>query len=163
MDLVPNLQTFAFIQMVENLFRNNRLSETEEEDTLLLLFHETDELLNCTFNYPNTVSIWNPYDENESAQETVNRRKNVMRHLDVAFHKLYRKLIDAFKQVNGIFREISPGIQNVYIYSLPSVKELVELYIKKSVKLQKSLYRDTYPEPDQPQPQPSFHVEQNIS
>lgn len=149
---MQNLQTLAFIQMMENLFRNIRLSETEEEDNLLALFHETDELLNYTFNHTNTVSIWNPHDENESPQETVNRRKKVMRHLDVAFHKLYRKLMDAFKQVNEIFRQISPGIQNVYIYSLPSVKKLVELYIEKSGELQKSLYK-------LPPIPTSFHVE----
>ena len=140
-----NLQTLAFIQTMENLFHDVRLSETEEEDLLLSIFHEIRELLDYTFNYPNIVLAWN-LDDEETSEETIIRRKKVMKHLDVAFHKLYRKLMHAFKPIHRVFRQIAPGISDVYVYSLPSVEKQVELYIEKSVALKKSLYHDYFPE-----------------
>ena len=120
-----NLQTLAFIQTIENLLHNVRISETEEEDELLSYFREINELLNQTFFV----------DTNEVAE-----RSHIIKNLDVSFHKLYRKLMVAFQIVQEIFLQISPGIQLVNAYSLPSVKDLVGLYVNKSMTLQKSLY-----------------------
>lgn len=120
-----NLQTLAFIQTIENLLHDVRISETEEEDELLSYFREINELLNQTFFV----------DTNEVAE-----RSHIIKNLDVSFHKLYRKLMVAFQIVQDIFLQISPGIQLVNAYSLPSVKDLVGLYANKSMTLQKSLY-----------------------
>jgi hypothetical protein len=142
MDPIPNLQTLGLIQTIENLFHDVRYSESAEEDVLLSYYHKIQELLNHTFNLPNMVLVWN-LDDEETVQETITRRKKVMRRLDVSFHKLYRKLMEAFQKVVVTYQEISPGIDKVFVYSLPSVKILVESYIKKSVKLQKSLYYES--------------------
>ena len=142
---MANLQTQAFIQTMENLFHDVRDSETEEEDLFLSIFNEMRELLEYTFNYPNIVLAWN-LDEEETSEETTTRRKKVMKHLDVAFHNLYRKLIEAFKPIRHVFRQIAPGISDVYVYALPSVEKLVELYIEKSVVLKTALYKDYFPE-----------------
>jgi hypothetical protein len=136
MSAIFNLQTLAFIQTTENLLRDLRISETEEEDIFRSYYHEIHGLLNHTFHHKQIVAFWN------EETLTIAERKILIRNLDVSFHKLYRKLLAAFQKVQDVFLQIFPGIQKVYIHSLPSVKDLVELYVNTTRTLQKSLSED---------------------
>ena len=133
-----SLQTLAFIQVAENLLNNNniRIPDSEEESVFLTHYHETHELLENILHNPEIVLFWN------ITLEKIKMRKILLRNLDLYFHKRYMEIMKSFQKVRELFLQIAPGTQKVDVYSLPSIKDLVELYVKKTGTLQKSLYRD---------------------
>lgn len=138
-----NLQTLAYIQTIDNLLQRLREPRSEEEIALLSEFKATSKLLNKTFHISYLVVFWNT---TESSAELVVRRKNLIKSLDILFHKHYKKLNASFKKLREIYIEIAPGITEILrVYSIPAVQDLVELYAKKSEMFQKCLYRNELP------------------
>ena len=138
-----NLQTLAYIQTIDTLFRNLREPETEEENVLLSDFKGITELLNKTFSISYIILLWNT---TRISEELVVRRKNLIKTLDISFHKYYKKLNESYKKLREVFIEIAPGITEIlHVCSIPAVKELVESYTKKSETFQKFIYRSELP------------------
>jgi hypothetical protein len=134
-----NLQTLAYIQTIENLFKNLRRSESEEESTFLSDFIATQLLLTHTYGMSYLNIIWNGEATTHPVELVINR-KTLIKSLDVSFHRQYRKLCDSFKKARDVFLPIAPGIEERF--SIPSIQHLVYLYNKKSEMLQKFLYRN---------------------
>ncbi len=142
LEITMSLQTLAFIQTVDNICTGKRIPETEEEFVFLSHYHYTSELLNGSFSHDSMVLFWEEEGEGEYGDRK-NTRKKLIKTLDLSFHKLYRKMAESFQKVQLVFLEIFPGIdKNVYVYTVPSVKALVELYVRKVTTMQKSLFSD---------------------
>lgn len=136
-----SLQTLAYIQTIQNLFTNVRCAETKEESTLLSDFVATQVLLTHTFGISYLALLWNA--DGKRPDIVIQRRKTLIRSLDVSFHRHYKKLCDSFKKVRYVFLHIAPGIkeQTLAVY-VPAVQELLYSYNRKSEMLQRLLYRD---------------------
>ena len=126
-----NLQTLAYIQTIENNLLAN-ISETKEEINMLSDFMATQTFLTTHVS----TSL--------NKEEDIDRRRTVIRSLDVFFHRHYRKLCGSFKKAIKVYLQIAPGIdEKIGASSVPTIQALVSLYNKKREILQNLFLRDT--------------------
>ena len=140
MAMTPNLQTLAFIQTIDNLFKEVRSPDTEEETALFLDYTRTRDLLNHTFKISHIILLWN---KDEISKENRTRRKKLIKTLELTFHMYFRKMNDSFTKVRNSYLPLAPGIETLYVFSIPSADELAVLYAHKSKMLETYLFRNT--------------------
>ena len=135
-----SLQTLAFIRTIDNLFKGGRSPDTDDENELLIDFKDTRELLNHTFRISHIILLWN---DDDKGIGNVTRRKNLIKTLELSFHMHFKKLNDTFKKVRNSYLRIAPGIEKLFVFSIPSADDLVVLYSQKYKLLESYLYRTT--------------------
>lgn len=119
-----NLQTITFVALIDSLFKNKRDHHVPEELDLLENYNKISDLLFKEYNDDETA------DRNEDRNE---KRKE----LDIAFHKYFRRLHSSFKKVRCSYLRISPGLEDIYVNSVPSVMNLIGIYSKRTQMLQR--------------------------
>lgn len=130
---MSNLQTLAFISLMDSLFNKQRNHHINSEIRLLEDYNELRNLLHVTFRIEWIAVHWQ-----EVTSSSIVDRRNMRTTLDLTFHKYYRNLHNSFKIVRDFYRELSPDIENIYVNVVPSVKDLVELYSIRSYMLQRN-------------------------
>ena len=129
-----NLQTLSYIALMDGLFTKNRTPQIHAEHQLLADFEAVESLLHETFSDEYIASLWRRSDE--SIEGTITR-KDLGKSLDISFHRYFKKLHSAFKNVREYYVQIIPEIDYIYVNSLPSVMALVESYSIKSQMFQR--------------------------
>jgi hypothetical protein len=125
-----NLQTLAFISLMDSLFKKQRNHHIHSEIQLLADYTEVSNLLYRTFRVEWIAEYWKDVTSLED-------RNNLRKTLDITFHTYYRNLHNSFKIVRDFYRQLSPDIETIYVNAVPSVADLVEMYSIRSQMLQR--------------------------
>lgn len=121
---MTNLQTLSYIAFIDSLLRRQRIPQSHAEQELLDVFDAVRDFLEkTTFVLETNLDL--------------TTRKMMNKSFDISFHRKYKNLHEIFKFVRDYYIQISPDICNIYVNSVSSVMELVELYSEKSQMLQR--------------------------
>ena len=127
-----NLQTMAFITLIDSLFIKQRSNSLL--DSILL-----DSEIQLLTDYIEISHLINNYTYEWISDVDVSERNNQKKSLDVSFHKAYQKLHNSFKVVRDSYMQFCPGIENLYVNAVPSVANLIDLYSQRVFKLEHAL------------------------